>query len=85
MRKKGRSLGIEDKFKKFGVESPEQDRAAFLRDNETHKYYCPECLSDLAFLKDCPNCGRRIDWSSLDTETPPASPPNPRFKPRRYI
>ena len=85
MRKKGRSLGIEDKFKKFGVDDPEQRGSSFLRDDETHKYYCPECLSELPFLKDCRNCGRKIDWSSLDMATNPASPPNPRFKPRRYI
>ena len=84
MRRKGRSLSIEEKLQKMVVDNLRPDGGDLYRDKDTHKYYCRECFSEIPFLqKSCHNCGKKIDWSAIDTESLPASPPNPRFKPRQ--
>ena len=84
MRGKGRSLGIEEKLQKIVTDELCQEGSDLYRDKNTHKYYCRGCLSEVPLRKDCLNCGKKIDWSTIDTEYSSTSPPNPLFKPRRY-
>ncbi len=86
MIRKSRSLSIEEKLQRMLVDNLRPEGVDLYRDKDTHKYYCWECFSEVVFLKKiCPNCGKEIDWSTMDTETSPTGPPNPRFKPRRYV
>jgi len=86
MRGKGRSLGIEDRLQMILTDNLHQGGSDLYRDRSSKKYYCRDCFTEVPFReKTCPNCKKKIDWSTTETAYSPTSPPNPLVKPRRYV